>query len=68
MASSGWWVILPWRLAGTVHFSDTQAARRNSSPECVRHRSRLQAWSRALGVGQLLVTRAPVREAAKTLT
>ena len=48
-ASSGWWVILPRRL-GTVHeLAGTQAAGRNSGPECLRHRGRCSPGSLALG-------------------
>ena len=38
--SSGFWVILPWRLGYEHEFTGTQAVRRNSSPECVRDRVR----------------------------
>ena len=48
-ASSGWWVILPWRL-GDVHVPlCTWAPSWHSCPECLRHHGRCRPGCLALG-------------------
>ena len=59
-ASSGWCVILSWRLKDVYESLFTLAARRNSSPECMRHRSRCRPGLLLWGVGHLPVIRTPL--------